>query len=57
MLSHRMCLRYCVLGFAAHSIILGVDCDSDDTCFDEDDRYDFLGCGTDFEGCADQFYD
>ena len=52
-----MCLRYCVLGFTAHSFILGVDCASDDNCCDGDeDHYDYLGYGTDFEECADEFY-
>ena len=54
-----MCLHYCVLGFAAHSIISGVDCVSDDDffldddCFMDDDRYHFMGYGTYFEECAD----
>ena len=53
-----MCLRYCVLGFAAHSIISGVDCDSEDDCyFDDDNWYDFAGYDIDFEECADEFYD
>ena len=52
-----MCLRYCVLGFAAHSIISGVDCLSVDDCFLDDDGYDFMGYGTDFEECADEFSD
>ena len=38
-----MCLRYCTLGFAAHSIISGIDCVSDDDCFMDDDRYVFMG--------------
>ena len=55
--SRRMCLRYCVLGFAAHSIISGVDCASDDDCCDDDeDRYDYLGYGTEYEECADEYY-
>ena len=55
---HRMCLCYYVLGFAAHSTILGVDCDSeDDCCFDDDNHYDFLGYGIDFEECADELCD
>ena len=36
-----------VLGFAAHSIISGSDSNAED-CF-EDDRYDSLGYGSDFE--------
>ena len=48
-----MCLCYGVLGFTTHSIILGVDCVSDDDCFMDDDRYVFMGYGTDFEECAD----
>ena len=36
-----------VLGFAAHSIISGTDSDAKD-CF-EDDRYDSLGYGSNFE--------
>ena len=43
-----MCLCYCALGFAAHSIILGVDCGSDDDCSMDDDRYIFMGYGTGF---------
>ena len=52
-----MYLRYCVLGFEAHSIISGVDCISNDDCCMDDDRYDFIGFGTDFEECAGYFYD
>ena len=54
-----MCLRYCVLGFAAHSIISGVDCLFDDDCFIDDDRfmdddrYVFMGYGTDFKEYVD----
>ena len=48
-----MCLRYYVLGFTAHSIISCVDCVSDDDCFMDDDRYVFLGYGTDLEECVD----
>ena len=40
-----MCLRYCVLGFAAHSIISGVDISDDDCCMD-DECNDFMGYGT-----------
>ena len=48
---------YCVLGFAAHSFISGVNCASDDDCYvDDEDRYDFMGYGTDFEECADEYY-
>ena len=55
--SCRVCLRCCVLGFAAHSIISGIDCASDDDCCDDDeDRYDYLGYGTDYEECADEYY-
>ena len=36
-----------VLGFAAHSIILGTDSDTRDCS--EDDRYDNLGYGSNFE--------
>ena len=36
-----------VLGFAAHSIISGNDSDARDCS--EDDRYDSLGYGSDFE--------
>ena len=50
-----MCLCYCVLGFATHSIILG-----DDSEFEypsDVDPYDYMGYGTDFEKCADEYYD
>ena len=50
--SHRMCLCYCILGFAAHSIISGVDCASDD----DEDCYDYMGYGTDYEESADEYY-
>ena len=36
-----------VLGFTAHSIISGTDSDAGDCS--EDDRYDSLGYGSDFE--------
>ena len=36
-----------VLGFAAHFIILGTDSDAEDCS--EDDRYDRMGYGSDFE--------
>ena len=36
-----------VLGFAAHSIISGIDSNTEDCS--EDDRYDSLGYGLDFE--------
>ena len=36
-----MCLRYCVLGFTAHSIISGDDSHYEDAGYDYD-RYDFL---------------
>ena len=55
--SRRMCLRYYVLGFAAHFIISGADCLSDNDCFMDDDRYVFMGYGTDFDEYTDQFYD
>ena len=48
MYSRRMCLRYCVLGFPAHSNISGDDSDCEDDGYDYD-RYDFMGYGTDFE--------
>ena len=48
-----MYLRYCALGFAAHFIISGIDCRSDDDCYMDDDCYEFMGYGTDFEECAD----
>ena len=51
-----MCLRYCVLGFAAHSNILGDDSDCEDDSYDYD-RYYFMGYGTDFKECADEFSD
>ena len=52
-----MCLCYYVLGFAAHSFISGVDCASDDDCYDDvEDRYVYMGYGTDFEECADEYY-
>ena len=55
--SRRMCLYYCVLGFAAHSFIPGVASASDDDCYDDvEDRYDYLGYDTDFEKCADEYY-
>ena len=49
--SRCMCLRYYVLGFAAHSIISDVDCASDD-----EDHYDYLGYSTDYDECADEYY-
>ena len=52
-----MCLRYCVLGFAAHSNISGVDCVSDDDCFMDDDCFEFSGYGIDFEKCVELSYD
>ena len=48
-----MCLHYCVLGFATHSIISGVDYGFDDDSVMDDDHYDFMGYGTDFEECTD----
>ena len=50
-----MCLRYYVLGFAAHSIISGVDYDFVDDCLDDYDCYDYMGYGTYFEECANEF--
>ena len=41
----------------AHSIIIGDDSGSEDACYDDDDHYDFMGYGIDFEECANQFYD
>ena len=50
-----MCLCYYVLGFAAHSIILGVDSDCE---YPSDvDPYDYLGYGIDFEECTYELYD
>ena len=50
-----MCLCYYVLGFVAHSFILGTDCASDDDCLDDEDRYDYLRYGIDYEECADEY--
>ena len=50
-----MCLCCCVLGFAAHSFISGTDCASDDDCLDDEDRYDYLGYGTDYDEYADEY--
>ena len=50
-----MCLCCCVLGFTADSFISGTDCASDDDCLDDEDRYDYLGYGTDYEECADEY--
>ena len=55
--AYRMCLRYCVLGFAAHSIISGTGNASNDDCLDDEDRYDYMGYGSDYEGCDDDFYE
>ena len=45
---HIMCACVTVvLGFAAHSIISGIDSDTE-VC-SEDDRYDSLGYGSNFE--------
>ena len=52
-----MWLCCCVLGFAAHSFISGTDDASDDDFLDDEDRYDYLGYGTDFEECADDYCD
>ena len=46
-----------VLGFAAHSIISGTVCSSDDDGLDDDDRYDYLGYGTDYEESAEEYSD
>ena len=51
-----MCVRYYVLGFAAHSIISGDDSNYEDVWYDYD-RYDFLGYGMDIEECADELSD
>jgi len=52
-----MCLCYYILGFAAHSFILGVDYTSNDDCCDDvEDRYDYLGYNSDFKECADEYY-
>ena len=51
-----MYLRYYVLGFAAHFIILDDDFDSEDAGYDYD-HYNFMGYGIDFKECADEFYD
>ena len=50
-----MCLCYCILGFTAHSIISGTDYASDDDYLDDEDRYDYLGYGTNYEECADKY--
>ena len=50
-----MYLRYCVLGFAAHSFISGTDYAFDDDCLDDEDRYDYLGYDTDYEECANEY--
>ena len=52
-----MCLYYCILGFIAHFIILGVDCDSDDDCCFDEDRYNYMGYGTDLEEWANELID
>ena len=52
--SRCMCLRYCVLGFAARFIISSVDSDREYP-FDVD-PYDYMGYGTDFEESADEYY-
>ena len=54
--SQRVCLCYCVLGFAAHSNISGDDSDCEDFGCDYD-RYDFMGYDMDLEECADEFFD
>ena len=51
-----MCLRYCVLGFAAHFIISSDNSDCEDDGYDYD-CYDFLGYGMDFEEYADELSD
>ena len=46
-----------VLGFAAHSIISGyASDDTDDAVPDDEDRYDCLGYGSDFEEFLDEYY-
>ena len=50
-----MCLQNCVLGFAAHSIFLGDDSDSEDLGYDYN-RYDFMGYDMNFKECADEYF-
>ena len=55
--SRRMCLRYCVLGFATHSIISGVDCAFNVDCYDDDDdHYDYMGYGIDYAESTYEYY-
>ena len=44
-----------LLCITSHSIISGVDCDSDDDYLDDDDHYDYMGYGTDLKKCANEF--
>ena len=49
-----MCLCYCVLGFAAHSIISGIDSDCE---YPSDrDPYNYMGYDTDFKDSTDKNY-
>ena len=53
---HIVCACVTVaLGFAAHSIISGIDSDAED-CF-KDDRYDSLGYSSDFEEFLTEYSD
>ena len=45
---HRECKH-------AYSFISGTDCASYDDCLDDEDRYDYLGYGTDYEECTDKY--
>ena len=47
--SYHVCLCYCVLDFAAHSFFSGNDSANEADGFCEEDRYDSLGYGLDFE--------
>ena len=51
-----MWLCYCVLGFAAHSFISDIDSDCDD-CYDDEDRYDAWGYGSDYEESTEDYYE
>ena len=46
-----------VLGFTAHSIILGTDSDAEDEVPDDEDQYDSLGYGSDFEEFLEDYFD
>ena len=54
-IAYRVCLCYCILGFVAHSIILGTYSDANDC--DENDNYDSLGYGSHFEEFLDECYE